>query len=103
MADSAGMRGNLQERQPLRVWWEGIPYIPSLYHGGHTTRVYIPLSPWIHPSMLHAHSRRVYTDHAGNGLTALEHGVTVLTVSGLLIYRVTVRQRYRPSCSVPQQ
>jgi len=53
--------------------------------------------------MLHAHSRRVYTDHAGNGLTALEHGVTVLTVSGLLIYRVTVRQRYRPSCSVPQQ
>ena len=39
------------------------------------------------PRSLSVHSRRVYTEHARTQLTALEHGVTDRSVSGLLIYR----------------
>jgi len=39
------------------------------------------------PATVAAHDRRVYTVLPQDGLTALDHGVTELYISGLMIYR----------------
>ena len=60
----------------------------------------LPYVPWYPPlgtpCTSLSHSRRVYTEHAGVGLTALEHGVTErrVTVVGVTVSVVTVRRCY---------
>jgi len=97
-----GKRGCGTYRPPCHGRKEGTCTYASLYHGGHTTPVYIPYStlpgtpPTLRPSCWRPCCRQPWY-----GLTALAQGVTELTISGLLIYRLTVSPSYHPQCHRP--